>query len=50
MDAATLTFRQRNGLTKLALTLRPDYVEFSISGNRKTGFNVKYHALPNEFD
>ncbi|HUI98041.1 MAG TPA: hypothetical protein VLX44_19950 [Xanthobacteraceae bacterium] len=52
MDAPIVRFKQRNVLTKLGLTLHPDYAEFYVSGTRgnSTGFNFRYEMLPNAFD
>jgi hypothetical protein len=52
MNAPVVHFRQRNNLARLALTLYPDYAEYSIAGTRSknTGFNVKYELLPKPFD
>ena len=46
-----ISFKQRNNLTRIELTLHPDYVEYHIRApNEDTGFNVAYAALPNSFN
>lgn len=52
MENAVVRFKQRNVLTRVRLTLRQDFFEYSIAPGRgaRTGFNAKYETLPNAFD
>jgi hypothetical protein len=50
-SSPVISFKQRNNLTRVELTLHPDYAEYRIrTPNQDTGFNVKYALLPNRFD
>jgi len=49
-SSPVISFKQRNNLTRIELTLHPDYAEYRIHApNEDTGFNVKYALLPNSF-
>jgi hypothetical protein len=50
-SSPVISFKQRNNLSRIELTLHPDYAEYRFrASNQDVGFNVKYALLPNSFD